>query len=177
MTFNQPPSSNDPLWQQWGHAARQPAIHHALTSLYQQLDEQVAARGPTCWLSGKCCKFQEYQHHLYVTGLEIAWFLQQPQLASAEASHLGRQNDSAGTCPHQVNNLCSAHAIRPLGCRIFFCQQEAQHWQHPLYEQFLEQLRALHDQHHLTYRYLEWLGALANAGPALARTGRPTGDR
>ena len=55
---------------------------------------------------------------------------------------------------------------RPLGCRVFFCQQGTEDWQHELYERFLARLKALHEQYDVAYRYLEWRAALAEAAAA-----------
>ena len=73
------------LWQDWKAAAERPAVDAALRDLYAQIDAAVAERGPTCWASGKCCKFDEFGHRLYVTGLEIAWFLNQVEQDGAGA--------------------------------------------------------------------------------------------
>jgi hypothetical protein len=53
------------------------------------------------------------------------------------------------------------HAIRPLGCRIYFCDRSAQDWQHELSERLIADIRGLHDRHGVEYRYAEWRGLLA----------------
>lgn len=140
------------LWPQWRQAAAAPEVDEALRALYARLDAAVAERGPTCWISGRCCNFEAYGHRLYVTGLEIAWFLQQAGPAP--------EPEAAGACPFQKNKMCSTHTIRPLGCRIYFCQQGTAEWQHELYEQFLNELRALHERLDLPYRYMDWMAGL-----------------
>lgn len=151
------------LWQQWAAAAATPKISDALTALYTDIDTAVRAKGPTCWTSGKCCKFDTFQggHLLYVTGLEIAWVLRQPATLATglDPSNVGPE----GACAFQAQGLCNVHSVRPLGCRIFFCQQGTQDWQQDLYEKFLTQLRDLHDQEQLEYRYMEWRGGLQRA--------------
>ena len=87
-------------WSAWREAAALPEVRGAIRSLYEELDAAVAARGPTCWVSGECCKFDAYGHRLYVTGLEIAVFLQRtPQpprkTDAAEPPVSAGQNDSA----------------------------------------------------------------------------------
>jgi len=142
-------------WTTWIAAARQPHLDRALRALYESLDADIAGRGPTCWLSGKCCHFDSYGHRLYATGLEIAWLLAQlddaawNRLAAADLPQLDG-------CPFQMNRQCSAHAIRPLGCRVFFCDPTAKDWQNPVYESHLQSLRELHEQHDLPYAYMEW---------------------
>jgi Fe-S-cluster containining protein len=140
----------------WFSAARGGGIDAALRGMYADLDAAVAARGPTCWVSGRCCKFEAYGHRLYVTALEIAWFLGQVQPPPDVESHWT-------ACPYQINGLCTAHAARPLGCRVFFCQRGTQEWQHALYEDFQRRLRDLHDANDLPYRYLEWRAGLREA--------------
>lgn len=156
------------LWQQWAAAAASPALHQAIESLYADLSQAIAARGPTCWASGRCCRFDTFQggHLLYVTGLEIAWVLAQPQLKAVarQPGDIGPQ----GACAYQIDGRCSIHTVRPLGCRVFFCQQGTQDWQQDLYEEFLAQLRRLHDEHALAYRYMEWRQGLIQAASHMA---------
>lgn len=143
-------------WFVWRRAVEQTSVDQAVADLYVRLDEAVAARGPTCWVSGRCCQFDTFGHRLYVTGLEIAWVLRR-SLNSITTSAV------MDSCVFQTNGLCSIHTIRPMGCRVFFCQQGTQDWQHALYETFLSELRQLHEAHGLPYRYLEWRAGLAEA--------------
>ena len=70
-------------------------------------------------------------------------------------------------CAFQVNGMCGIHTIRPLGCRIFFCQEGTQDWQQDVYEQFQQRIRRLHDEHELPYRYMEWRAGLIEAAGAI----------
>jgi len=149
-------------WTAWRAAARRPVIDRAIAGLYADLDGAVRERGPVCWASGRCCNFNAYGHLLYVTALEIAWVLEKVGEMPAMSDWATRL-DARGTCPFQVNSLCSAHTIRPLGCRIYFCQHGTEAWQHELYENFQSRLRSLHDEHAIPYRYMEWRAGLAEA--------------
>ncbi|MEX2670695.1 MAG: hypothetical protein WD294_01155 [Phycisphaeraceae bacterium] len=155
-------------WQQWLAAVHgSSAVDVALRDLYQRLDAAVAEQPGVCELSGRCCHFDSYGHLLYVTGLEVAWLVgtlhddTHAMLLDAEGGDGG-----AGGCPFQQNKLCSVHTVRPLGCRIYFCDPEAQAWQNAVYEQFLDELRALHERLNLPYRYIEWRAALAQSRQA-----------
>lgn len=220
MTATPPP---DP-WPAWHAAAADPRVDAALRDLYARLDAAVAARGPTCWVSGNCCKFEAYGHRLYVTALETAWVLANlppgvprpyapptppvapaspanpkirralrpfiganpgPGISSASMGYPAPPGEpgyvggpaAGGTAPappqaegpllpacvFQVDGLCTVHAIRPLGCRIFFCQKGTEEWQHELYETFLGELRSLHDRLALPYCYMEWRLSLREA--------------
>jgi len=159
------------LWRQWSDFAARPEIHAALTTLYADIAAAIAQQGPTCWVSGKCCKFDSYGHLLYVTGLEIAWMLQQPQAREVLSTGVDATVDGPeGACAFQLKGLCSVHTVRPLGCRVYFCQQGTQDWQNALYEQFLDRLRKLHDDLGIEYRYMEWRGGLKRAVQTLLTT-------
>ena len=44
-----------------------PGWEGELRALYADLDRQVAAIGPVCELSGRCCRFLEFGHTLFVS--------------------------------------------------------------------------------------------------------------
>ncbi|MEO0475571.1 MAG: hypothetical protein AAF085_06325 [Planctomycetota bacterium] len=152
-------------WPLWYEAAAREVIDHAIRGLYDELGLAVAERRPVCNASGRCCRFEEYGHRLYVTGLEIAWFLS--RLSGREADSGSdislKQAGSSPNCPYQINGLCSTHEIRPLGCRVYFCEEGTEAWQQDTTERFLNQLKALHAEHDLPYAYMEWRAGLAEA--------------
>jgi len=149
------PRENNP-WDGWRTAAQRGDVDHALQALYGAMAEEVSRQGAVCWLSGKCCHFDAYGHRLYVTGLEVAWVLDQAGMPprSPAAGH---------ACPYQSKRQCTIHAWRPMGCRIFFCQDGTEAWQHDLYERKLKGLREIHDRFGVDYGYMEWLAALDGA--------------
>lgn len=150
------------LWLRWCSAAGGEPIDRAIRQIYRELDEDIAARSPTCWLSGKCCHFESYGHRLFVTGLEVAWVAQ--QFDSSQWDRLaGSELELMDGCPFQSGKLCGIHAVRPLGCRIFYCDPAAQGWQQEVYETYQRAIRALHESHEVEYQYLEWRAALAEA--------------
>lgn len=155
--------SNSPLpWSLWRDAALKPAIDQAIRGIFEEIGAAIRQRGPVCWASGRCCNFNAYGHLLYVTGLEIAWFLSQLDNAGPHSDWSSRLEMKA-PCPFQINSLCTTHAIRPLGCRIYFCQRGTEEWQHEVYETFQAKLRSVHDEHGLPYRYMEWRAGLMDA--------------
>ncbi len=171
--------ANYESWSAWREYAEDAAVGAALRGLYVELDAAVTARGPTCWTSGKCCDFGAYGHRLYVTALEVAWFLKEVRRAEdgvrradGSTSILSlpqlSSDETGDVCPYQLDKLCSAHLIRPLGCRVFFCQRGTEEWQQELYETFLSRLRGLHDAFGIEYRYLDWMAGLREAEEALA---------
>ena len=172
-------------------ASARPEVEAAVQALYADVQSAIDARRPACAVSGRCCRFEEYGHRLYVTTLELAAFLAaQEGDAPAEPGpgesklRLGRSlalplMDSAtwdGTgCPFQRARLCSVHAIRPFGCRIFFCDATSDGWQHARYEEFHAELKRLHEELAVPYRYVEWREALRELGDVVIDAGGGAG--
>jgi len=146
----------------WTTAAEDGRIRAVLEAVYDYAAEVIAQRGPVCNASGKCCRFEEYGHRLYVTGLEAAYTVSQLASEHPDLNTTTLQSAiDAGGCPFQLGNLCAVHPLRPLGCRVYFCDPIAQGWQETLSEKLLEQVRQLHTAHDIPYRYGEWRTMLA----------------
>ena len=143
-----------------------PEVRAAVLSLYSDVQREIDQRRPLCVSSGKCCRFEEYGHRLFVTTIEIGTFLHQlgSELTAIEAkapkSSLPVFSPEPG-CPFQVDKLCSVHAIRPFGCRMFFCDATSTDWQNEQYEQFHARLKRLHETLSVPYFYVEWGKALS----------------
>ncbi len=71
------------------------------------------------------------------------------------------QSGPAPNCLFQRANLCSVHTIKPLACRLYFCDRTAQSWQNETLEILIADLRALHDEESIPYHYAEWRAMLA----------------
>jgi Fe-S-cluster containining protein len=149
-------------------AGERAEVRQAIGSLYQAIQTEIDQRRPVCVVSGRCCRFEEYGHRLFVTTMELACFRHDLQSA-ASARPDSEPWDGTG-CPFQHRKLCSVHAIRPMGCRLFFCDASAQEWQNDLYERFHAQLKRLHDSLEVPYRYMEWRQALQMAGLAAVQS-------
>src|SRR5215813_7644208 len=88
-------------------------LRSEILSVYAEVDRAVAAAGPVCVASGRCCRFKEYGHTLFLSNLEADILL-------AEAPPYEQPVAEDG-CPFQKGTLCTAREPRPLGCRVFFC--------------------------------------------------------
>lgn len=149
---------------------RRAAFEARMAEFYSRVDEQIARRGPVCVNRGACCKFGSYGHRLFVTEVELAYF------GMGQAGAI-RAPDGADACPYQVTGLCTARTHRPLGCRIFFCDPAAQHWQSDEYERGLLELKQIGEEFGIEYRYQEWLAALGHvAGDAAVGKGCASAD-
>jgi Fe-S-cluster containining protein len=152
-------------------------VSDAVARIFVEADADIAARRPVCHSSGRCCHFDAWGHHLYVTTAELLHFLsvhirdafpeakiknQKSKIENRDPSSLSQllaSADPAG-CPFQSGTFCTARAARPLGCRVYFCDPAAESWQNEVYEKYHAQLGALHEQFGVPYRYLEWRAAL-----------------
>lgn len=113
-------------------------IRERLQGLYRELDEEIARAGPRCELSGRCCRFKEYGHTLFLSSPEAALLL-------ADAPPPVRPLDDEGaTCPWQDElGRCHARSARPLGCRIYYCDPAYQSLAPVLIERYLDRLKRL----------------------------------
>src|SRR5437870_3513834 len=111
------------------------ALRRQVLKLYQEVDEAVAAAGPVCVASGRCCRFKEYGHTLFLSNLEADVLL-------ANAPHY-ELPVSSDYCPFQKGNLCTAREPRPLGCRVYYCDPLYQETGKEISERYLKRLKQL----------------------------------
>src|SRR5215471_21160811 len=110
-------------------------IELAVLDLYSQVDAEIRAAGPVCVASGRCCRFKEYGHVLFLSKLEADVLL-------AQAPPY-QQPVSADFCPFQKGNLCTAREPRPLACRIYYCDPSYQETGSRISEAYLRRLKTL----------------------------------
>jgi Fe-S-cluster containining protein len=144
---------------EWRRAAAAPEVGAELVSIFAGIAGEVAARAPSCWASGRCCHFERAGHRLYATGLETAYTLARLErpLSLSALDHAV----ASGGCPFQTRNLCTVHAIKPIGCRVYFCDTTLGAWAEELAERMHRRIAELHDRFDITYHYAEWRSMLA----------------
>jgi Fe-S-cluster containining protein len=120
-------------------------IHRRVLDLYAEVDAAVAAAGPKCDASGRCCRFKEWGHVLYLSALEADVLL-----AGAPAYV---KPVSPDFCPFQSETLCTARDPRPLGCRIYFCEPAYQQTGNALMEDALRKMKKLTTDAGRDWRY------------------------
>jgi Fe-S-cluster containining protein len=118
-----------------------------LQRVYAELDAEVASLSPACQLSGRCCRFEEYGHTLFVSSPEFALLL-------ADAPSPSRPLDDGATCPWQdESGRCSAREARPMGCRVYFCDPSYQPAAPEIAERGIARLKQLVDELGLPWDY------------------------
>ena len=131
-----PPCEHATAWVRWPTPS--------FRALYEELDAEVARLGPVCQLSGRCCRFKEYGHTLFVSTPEVQLLLEQCAAAAA-AARSGRNlpvaGCSAGTAPHAI----AGHWV----AAFITATQRTNRPRHDLSERYIARLKELTDKHGL----------------------------
>ncbi|HEX3146917.1 MAG TPA: hypothetical protein VHR66_02375 [Gemmataceae bacterium] len=122
-----------------------PEVRSRVLAIYAEADAAVAAFGPRCDASGRCCRFTEYGHTLFISNLEAEVLLES---APAYAKPV-----TGDFCPFQVEGLCTAREPRPLGCRVYFCDPTYQETGNAITETHLRKLKELAEELNTGWRY------------------------
>lgn len=120
-------------------------LRQQLVELYDELSRDIAAAAPICEVSGRCCRFREYGHTLFLSRPEA-------DLLVSEGLPPGATIDDM-TCPFQIQGLCTARERRPLGCRIYFCDPQYAGTGEALSERYIQRLKQLHDIAAIDWEY------------------------
>lgn len=120
-------------------------LRRRVLDVYAAADAAVAGAGPRCEASGRCCRFTEYGHTLFLSGFEADILLES---APPYAKPVTRDG-----CPFQVDNLCTARDARPLGCRVYFCDPAYQETSNRITEEAVAALKRLADETGADWRY------------------------
>ncbi len=120
-------------------------MRRMVLDLYAEVDRDVAAAGPVCVASGRCCRFKEYGHVLFLSNLEAEVLLHGAPPYKAPVS--------ADFCPFQKGNLCTAREPRPLGCRVYYCDPAYQDTGNRITETYLRRLKEMADEEGVAWRY------------------------
>jgi Fe-S-cluster containining protein len=134
------------------------AMLAGLEHIYDEVDRAVAALsaepatagGLVCLGGGSCCKFDLFDHRLYLTVAELALLVSRPPAAPDRARR--------GRCPYQLGGRCAAYPRRPLGCRTFFCRSPQKTFLQELHQRFHGSIARLHQSHCIPYAYGELTG-------------------
>ena len=131
-----------------------PDLRSKVLEVYAAVDAAVAAEAPRCDASGRCCRFTEYGHTLFLSQFEADLLL--------ETAPPYTRPVSRDFCPFQVEGLCTARESRPLGCRIYFCDPGYQDKQNAITEVAVARLKAIADEFDTGWNYAP-LHVLLNA--------------
>jgi hypothetical protein len=121
------------------------SLRERVLAVYAKAERAIAAAGPVCVASGRCCRFKEYGHTLFISNLEAAVLLDGAPAYEAPVS--------TDFCPFQKDKLCTARDHRPLGCRVYYCDPAYQETGNRITEEYLVELKQLTRELDLPWRY------------------------
>ncbi len=121
------------------------SVRQDVLAVYAAADAAVSAAAPRCDASGRCCRFTEYGHTLFISAFEAELLL--------ESAPSYTRPVSRDSCPFQVNGLCTARDARPLGCRIYFCDPTFQERMVEVTEEAIAALKRIADAHGTGWHY------------------------
>ncbi len=130
-----------------------------VAEIYSWLDSQIRDNTNSvnlCRACGRCCNFDTFDHHLFVTPPETMYL----------AAKLGSENIKSmttGWCPYNVGSKCSVYDYRFAGCRIFYCKADVD-FQIRLSESTLKRFKLICEDFQIPYRYTDLPTAL-NSSP------------
>jgi len=122
-------------------------LFRQLQHIYREAENRIARLACACRACGRCCRFDEVEHRLYVSTIELAYLLAEPPAS--------RNKPGSLRCPYQLEQHCTARDRRPLGCRMFYCDDRTQQLRAELYERFHQRIRLLHATCAVQYAYVE----------------------
>lgn len=135
----------------------------AVQEIYRRIDEEtakwflcgpdVSVMNQKCQACGNCCEFDRYGHKLYVTSPEVKYL-------AAKIAPEKLRTMKGGSCPYNLNGICSIHEYRFAGCRIFFCKADPEK-QSQLSEWAVSRFKKICEDYELPYLYCDLKTALA----------------
>jgi Fe-S-cluster containining protein len=110
-----------------------------------------------CKACGKCCDFDKFDHHLFVTPPELMYLTTGQQAANPGAENI--KSMPTNRCPYNIDGKCTVYEYRFAACRIFCCDADAD-FQSELSESALKKLKSLCTEFQIPYRYTGLADAL-----------------
>jgi len=128
-----------------------------IDEVYDWLDRQIRGNSNlagACTKCGKCCDFDSFDHHLFVTTPEVMYL--------AEHSGAERQKPmTIGRFPYNIDGKCTIYPSRFASCRIFQCRTDTD-FQNRLSELAVKKFKSICTEFQISYRYIDLETALNN---------------
>lgn len=126
-----------------------------LDNLYREIEGEIGLHGVECNGCGACCNFEEFDHVLYASVLEVAY------IASNVDARLEDLPD--GRCPFHLGGKCTIRKYRTVGCRVFYCDGVFNRTTGvDMYEKYHKKIKALTMKYKMEWGYMPFLGQLKN---------------
>ena len=139
-------------------------IFQELQQIYAELAIEISQleRKPKCYDCGACCNFNYFDHTPFITELELQ-NIRAGLLSNPEISMLLSIQQDENLCPFFINQTCKAHELRPLSCRVYFCNIDYENnVANEIYEKYHRKIKLLHEKSGISYLYLPFVRVLRN---------------
>ncbi len=117
-------------------------------NLYHNLDKEIQTYKPTCYNCKICCNFQISELTLFVSNIEFVYFLTHTPITLPPYANI---------CPYISSTGCSIRPYRPIGCRIYFCNEPENYNSTELSEKYINIVKEFVDSEGIQYCYFPWL--------------------
>ncbi len=131
-----------------------------VAEIYNWLNTQIRDNNKLtgqCKACGKCCDFDKFDHHLFVTPPELMYLAAGQQAANPGAENI--KSMPTNRCPYNIDGKCTVYEYRFAACRILCCDADAD-FQSELSESVLKKLKSLCTEFQIPYRYTGLADAL-----------------
>ncbi len=131
-----------------------------VAEIYTWLDTKIRDNNKLtgqCKACGKCCDFDKFDHHLFVTPPELMYLTTGQQAANPGAENI--KSMPTNRCPYNIDGKCTVYEYRFAACRTFCCDADAD-FQSELSESALKKLKSLCTEFQIPYRYTDLATAL-----------------
>lgn len=126
----------------------------ALMEVYGTVDASLGPVAAACRACGRCCRFRPGGIVLFASALEMAALVADAGPPDADRLLPGGPVAGNWTCPYQEGDRCAARKVRPLGCRTYFCDANAEERGRAVHAEALHRIRAVARE----YAYPWWYG-------------------
>ncbi len=131
-----------------------------VAEIYTWLNAQIRDNNKLtgqCKACGKCCDFDKFDHHLFVTPPELMYLTTGQQATNPGAENI--KSMPTNRCPYNIDGKCTVYEYRFASCRIFYCKADVD-FQGELSESALEKLKSLCTEFQIPYHYTDLADAL-----------------
>jgi len=142
-TKGRPPRRASPWGAPPGFAAPSAEAVAAVKDIYADVEAALGPSAGACQACGRCCRFRAGGLVLFASSLEMVVLLAEVGPPDVSRFIVGGPVDGNWICPYQEGNRCAARDARPLGCRTYFCDEEAGRRGRALHADALGRLRTV----------------------------------
>ena len=116
-----------------------------LISIYNELDLELSKINPGCDSCGDCCHFDEFDHELYASTIEVDYILKNVDVPPFDPDQ--------SACPFLIEKKCTIREHRTLGCRVFFCNPDYKETSYEIYDKYYKKIKDLAKEDQTEWNY------------------------